>query len=77
MNIKSLLLLSFLFLSISNIFADAQDQKFADIGDFKLEKGQIIRDLKVGYRTFGAINAERSNIILLPMWAGGSTNQLN
>lgn len=77
MNIKSLLILSFLLLSVSNRAVNAQDQKFADLGDFKLENGQIIRNLKFGYRTFGTMNAERSNIIVFPIWAGGQTSQLN
>src|SRR5436305_12450473 len=56
--------------------AVAQDQKFASLGDFKLESGEVIRDCRVGYRTFGALNSERSNAVLFPTWASGTTEQL-
>jgi homoserine O-acetyltransferase len=55
----------------------AQDQQFAELGDFKLESGETIRDLRLGYRIFGKMNADRSNVILYLTWAGGTTGQLN
>ena len=54
----------------------AQEQKFADLGDFKLESGEVIRGCRIGYRTFGTLNAGRSNAILFPTWASGTTEQL-
>src|SRR6478735_2321168 len=54
----------------------AQDQQFASIGDFKLTSGEVIRDCQVGYRTFGKLNADKSNVIIFPTWAGGTTEQL-
>ena len=56
--------------------AGAQELKFADLGDFKLESGEVIHDCRVGYRTFGQLNRERSNAVLLPTWAGGTSEQL-
>jgi homoserine O-acetyltransferase len=53
----------------------AQDQQFASLGDFKLENGEVIRDCRIGYRTFGKLNADQSNAILFPTWAGGTTEQ--
>ena len=55
--------------------AFAQDQQFASLGDFKLENGEVIRDCRIGYRTFGKLNANKSNAILFPTWAGGTTEQ--
>src|SRR5450432_2709120 len=55
----------------------AQEQQFASLGDFKLESGEVIRDCRIGYRTFGRLNADKSNAILLPTWAGGNTQQLS
>lgn len=69
----------FLLFVLSTIFAgsaSAQDQKFADLGDFNLENGQTLRHLKIGYRTFGTMNANKSNIVVYLMWAGGRTEQL-
>jgi homoserine O-acetyltransferase len=54
----------------------AQEQKFADIGDFKLVSGELLRNCRIGYRTFGTINADRSNIVVFPTWAGGTTDEL-
>ena len=36
----------------------------------------MIRDCRVGYRTFGTLNADKSNVVLFPTWAGGTTEQL-
>jgi homoserine O-acetyltransferase len=66
-----------LVLLLSRDVANAQDQQFAQLGDFKLESGEVIRDCRIGYRTFGKLNADRSNAILFPTWAGGTTEQLS
>ncbi len=51
-------------------------QQFAELGDFKLENGALIKDCKIGYRLFGELNADKSNIILWPTWFGGTTKHL-
>jgi len=62
--------------SLTPITLVAQEQQFADLGDFQLESGAVIRDCRIGYRTFGKLNATRSNAILFPTWAGGTTDQV-
>lgn len=62
-------------LTISAFAQDAQ-QQFASLGDFKLENGQVIRDCRIGYRTFGRLNPGKSNIIIVPTWATGTTAQM-
>jgi len=57
-------------------FAQDGQQQFASLGDFKLESGETIRDCKLGYRTFGQINSDRSNAVLFPTWFTGTTAQL-
>jgi homoserine O-acetyltransferase/O-succinyltransferase len=60
-----------------SISANAQAvQQFADLGDLKLENGQVIRNCKIGYRTFGVLDAERSNAVLFPTWFGGKAADL-
>jgi homoserine O-acetyltransferase len=54
----------------------AQELHFAQLGDFKLESGEVIRGCRIGYRTFGQLNKDRSNAVLLPTWAGGTSEQL-
>ncbi len=70
------LLIFLLFLSFSTL-AFSQEQKFANLGDFKLESGETIRELQLGYRTFGTMNSDKSNVVLYLMWAGGRTEQVN
>lgn len=53
-----------------------QDQQFAQLGDFKLQSGEVIRDCRIGYRTFGRLNGDKSNAIVFPTWASGTTEQL-
>ena len=54
----------------------AQQIKFASLGNFRLENGQTIRDLKIGYRTIGTLNPQKSNVVVFPTWFTGTTEQL-
>jgi homoserine O-acetyltransferase len=56
--------------------AFAQELQFAQLGDFHLESGENIRGCRVGYRTFGTLNAQKSNAVLFPTWFGGTTKDL-
>ncbi|HET9320464.1 MAG TPA: alpha/beta fold hydrolase, partial [Bryobacteraceae bacterium] len=56
--------------------AFAQELQFAELGDFQLESGETIRDCRLGYRTFGMLNAQKSNAVLFPTWFGGTTKDL-
>jgi len=51
-------------------------QQFADLGDFHLRNGAAIHDFRIGYRTFGKLNAEKSNAVLWPTWLGGKSQDL-
>src|SRR5262249_50673652 len=51
-------------------------QQFADFGDFKLQNAGVIHDFRVGYRTLGRLNTDKSNVILWPTWVGGTTQDL-
>jgi len=51
-------------------------QQFAVLGDFRLESGELIRDCRVGYRTFGQLNSDKSNVVLFPTWFTGTTSDL-
>lgn len=58
------------------LVAQAQEQQFANIGDLKLQNGGVIRNCRIGYRTFGTLNSDKSNVVVFPTWAGGTTEQL-
>ena len=46
------------------------------MGNFKLVNGESIYKCKVGYRTFGTLNADKSNAVLYPSWFGGKSESL-
>jgi len=50
--------------------------RWASLGDLRLENGQVIQDCRVGYRTYGQLDASKSNAILWPTWFGGKTEDL-
>ncbi len=51
--------------------------QFAELRNFRLAGGQEIPSCKVGYRTYGALNADRSNAVLIPTWFTGTSAQLD
>jgi len=64
------------FLHLFALFGFAQQQQFANIGNLKLQNGGVIRNCRVGYRTFGQLAADKSNVVVFTTWAGGTTEQL-
>src|SRR5258708_12444372 len=66
----------------SIIRADAQTtppegaQQFAELGEMKLQGGVAIQDFRLGYRTLGNLNTQKSNAILWPTWLGGKSQDL-
>jgi homoserine O-acetyltransferase len=65
-----------LSLQLFALIAFAQEQQFANIGDLKLQNGGVIRNCRIGYRTFGTLASDKSNVIVFPTWASGTTEQL-
>ena len=51
-------------------------QRFADLGSCPTLAGQIVRDCRVGYRTFGRLNEARDNAVLIPTWHGGRSETM-
>jgi homoserine O-acetyltransferase len=49
--------------------ADAHRRLFP-LGDLRLESGVVLPNATLAYATFGTLNAQRSNAILLPSWYG-------
>jgi homoserine O-acetyltransferase len=65
-----------IFLATPAVVQAQGELLLADLGDFRLENGQVIKDCRVGYRTFGTLNKNRSNAILFPTWLAGSSEDL-
>ena len=75
MKILQRMLVAILYLPFSLLLGG--EQQFAYLGDFQLENGQVIKDCKIGYRTFGKLNAQKDNAILFPTWFGGTSEHLS
>lgn len=58
-----------------NAFADGE-LKFAELGNFGLENGKFIKDCKVGFRTYGKLNKDRSNAVFFPTWFAGTSEEI-
>jgi homoserine O-acetyltransferase len=56
--------------------AYGREQKFAELGDFRLESGSVIKDCRIAYRVSGAPRADGSNVILVPTWLAGTSQEL-
>jgi homoserine O-acetyltransferase/O-succinyltransferase len=60
---------------IDNAFySPAMQGDFAlhDLGNLLLQSGETLRGAKLAYRTFGTLNADRSNAILVTTWFSGT-----
>jgi homoserine O-acetyltransferase len=58
------------------LWAQDSEQKFAELGKCKLENGQSIDDCRIGYRTFGKLNSSADNVVLMPTWVHGKSQDL-
>jgi homoserine O-acetyltransferase len=56
--------------------AQSGRQQYARLGSFKLDNGQVIEHCRIGYRTLGHLNRDRSNAVLMPTWFSGTSRQL-
>jgi homoserine O-acetyltransferase len=50
--------------------------QYAELGDYHLQNGQVIQECRLAYRTFGSLNASKSNAILFPTWLIGTSQDL-
>jgi homoserine O-acetyltransferase len=52
------------------------EQKIVELGTCKLVSGEVILDCRIGYRTFGTLNAEHTNVVVMPTWLNGRTEDM-
>src|SRR5699024_5839107 len=60
---------------LENAFYTAEmqgDYQLHSIGRFELEEGGVIEDLQLAVATYGTLNADKSNAILIPTWFSGT-----
>jgi homoserine O-acetyltransferase len=48
-------------------------QQFATFSKCQLTSGQVIAPCSIGYRTYGTLNEEKSNALLVPTWFTGTS----
>jgi len=51
--------------------------QFYQIGDFKLESGEVIKDFAISYVTHGTLNAKKSNAILMVTAISGNHHRVD
>lgn len=49
----------------------AMDYEIFELGDVPLQSGLTLRNAKLAYKTFGTLNADKSNVIVYPTWYSG------
>lgn len=47
------------------------DYEYFELGDFTLQCGATLRGARIAYKTYGTLNAEKSNAIVYPTWYSG------
>jgi homoserine O-acetyltransferase len=47
------------------------DAEYFDLGDFTLQSGFTLRGARLAYKTYGTLNAEKTNVIVYPTWYSG------
>lgn len=47
------------------------DYEIFELGDVALLKGATLRGAKLAYKTYGTLNADKSNVIVYPTWYSG------
>ncbi len=67
----ALLLLCGLYLLWIRPARAQEPPRVASLGTCRLSEGGIIADCRVGYRTFGRLSIARDNVVLIPTWLQG------
>ncbi|MET3392798.1 homoserine O-acetyltransferase [Variovorax sp. 1140] len=47
------------------------DYEIFELGDVVLQRGATLRGAKLAYKTYGTLNADKSNVIVYPTWYSG------
>jgi homoserine O-acetyltransferase/O-succinyltransferase len=47
------------------------DYEILELGDVRLQRGGTLREAKLAYKTYGELNADKTNAIVYPTWYSG------
>ena len=42
-----------------------------ELGNFRLQSGEVLANAQLSYETHGSLNADKTNVILYPTWYSG------
>lgn len=74
--IKYLQHISVIFLLLTSTSASGQSSDDApeiySLGNCPLKNTEVIEDCKIAYRTIGTLAADKSNVMIVPSWLGGT-----
>ena len=56
-------------------YANAAPQQGGDVGPLELSGGHLA-ECSIGYRTYGVLNADKTNVVIFPTWLTGRTADL-
>lgn len=71
---KNIILISVLFvITLYPIWGQVQTANF---GDYTLDGGEVLKDTRIAYRTYGKLNPEKSNAVLFTTWYAGTGESL-
>ena len=51
--------------------------KIAELGKCELASGKVILDCRIGYRTYGTLDAAKDNAVIMPTWLNGRSEDLS
>jgi homoserine O-acetyltransferase len=57
--------------TITQLRKSMLDYEVFELGNFVLQMGATLRDAKLAYKTYGSLNADKSNVIVYPTWYSG------
>jgi homoserine O-acetyltransferase/O-succinyltransferase len=75
MRIRALSAATLLLFFSGFAFSQTTEQQFATFDSCPLESGQVIRECRIGYRTYGKLNTDHSNVVLVTSWFLGNAAQ--
>ena len=70
---SSIIKLSLLLACVVNVNAQI---KISNFGNYTLKNGEVLQNTRIGYQTYGKLNANRDNTILFATWYAGTGEDL-
>lgn len=63
-------------LVVTDLPAQDAAQQWVELGSCPLASGETIQGCRVGYRTFGKLDTAKDNVVIMPSWLNGRSEDL-